>query len=42
MKRTANRIVERIPTYCLNYLINGEIEGLTRQEVEDIDLCWKA
>lgn len=36
------RTVEKIPTYCLNYLINAEIEGLIRQEVEDIDLWWKA
>lgn len=40
-QRTANRTVEKISTYCLNYLVNGEIEGLTRQEVGDIDLWWK-
>lgn len=35
------RTVEAIPTSYLDYLINGVADGLTKQEIEELDLWWK-
>ena len=36
------RTVERIPTYALGYLVNGDATSLTDEEVKEIDdLCRK-
>ena len=29
--------VEKVPTYALGYLVNGDATGLTEQEVNEID-----
>lgn len=29
--------VEKVPTYALGYLVNGDTTGLTEQEVSEID-----
>lgn len=35
------RTVEPIPTWALDYLINGETEGVNEEEIQAIDQWWK-
>lgn len=36
------KIIERVPTYALGYLVNGDATSLTSEEVKEIDeLCRK-
>ena len=35
------KTVEPIPTWALDYLINGETEGVNEEEIQAIDQWWK-
>ncbi len=34
---TMETSVEKVPTYLMGYLINGDTTGLTEQEINDVD-----